>query len=1730
MNKKKILISIIAISILAILSYAGYKVIAQSTNEMISKGDGLPASFPQVTYNDLINEPDTLCSGKGITLIGDARTIVRSGNKSQAEPNLTMNDIGKKIFEETQKATGDVVSDNFLNPYTSATSYTYGYYTESEKKIASPMESYILSEVSENIPSQDSNFYNITNKEFTGDKEEAYFYNISGQIIYGVNIDDKTGEPQDFVIEDEETGKYYYIEITNSGEFFPYTYVQYAWWKTPAGGNSSAVPSTPFYKEAEAFEEYINKVAKRDENGKIVTEQKTVEIKGETATVTAPVIEYKVTGEDENSQVQYDKKNKKYLIGPFKLNYSEESVTTERGTVEFAGIIDAKIISNLGEVDKTKWFLKYDDRPADDTSEFPHNGEEFYIVLDYIDNMRYLSDIQFNFRYMNAGGEYSELKGEYFKATWEPESEAIWCDEGATNCACGGHHTTAQYDDNGNIICAGGAKQCSHGYYHNHIEEWKYWVELKSLTPDTSQPLAQSYVAARWYEEKKYSFEAELPPDEPDEPDEPDDEPEEYIRLTIPMEGEVWIDNLADKKNPDYIEGSRQDGEEGYKNAEVYIYKVYKDQSGNIVKRELAQIYDEDNKTELAYPIYTDRNGKYKIPNINVPGTGDMKEQDYNISYDVEFKYDGQHYEASDALPTSNGDATKYINASKEEKTAYEKDSLASENATDRDSYNNKFKEIYGGNAIDSNGNTAGYSTNGTNTLNLNYTSTEFSLPNNENTRRASTLTTLDENGHIIEQYKMSATTGNTGIYFPVDNKISVTSADDVKELSVIENEQGKTTTYKTIYNYMMHINLAVKEREEADLSVFKDLYKAEIVVNEKEITKTYNKYVDVEKEENKESLEIQVEACRIGKYTIGLYSSDYEYRSTVYDTSVEAVKNIKADTDMKVYLTYRIAINNESQATNGLNATINQINDYYDKSFTIVNEDITTHVLNNDQERVNKVVAESPYYRIVKSSETPEYTYWSDGMSRFTCQDTEQTVGDYKKATITEFENTTLAAGEQLELFITFEVDKDGYKGRAERANLLGEKNNVAEIANYSTYYTDGKVAGIVDRDSAPDNIDLNRNVKEWYEDDTESAPAANITLYRYNREISGSVWEDQETVDLLYNQKVGNGLYDEGEQGISNIDVQLVEKIQIDGIEYEKIWTEDDFKDLTDEEKEEFRLKDVTTDENGNYYFKGVLAGNYVVRFKYGNKEANIKYNGQDYKNTAYQADMTNADGSTTLNNEWQDIKTTEVVNQKRVSDARDYELQRMKVIAYSQNIDNQIGTILESADNTTNTHEELIANTQMVANTAKLNIEIEHQDFINYGTVNTVNGIEEYTYNVANIDFGLEKRSATVLELEKQISRITLYKNDGEDILLDISYNEDGTIDKDKTGTQNLNKLTHVDEQSNIQGLEYIHAESSLLNGAQLKIEYRITVKNNSEVDWTGTIASYENSEDILEEVRRLETTPSYVSGEFIEYGKYVGLNYYNNKNNETDKIVTTKVEKVIDYIDNDVSSDEDSNTNIENSSWREATLEELENEQLIDESVYTEIDGRKELVDSKGRKYIENNKNNILITEGEDYNPSLIKDLIPSSAEGIDGSSSGEIRIVVSKQLNEENSEDDTYNNIAEILTYSNTVGRRDEMSVPGNSQVAKGEYLAATGYQNGQLNTDYEGAKETEVSGQILHLNGERDSDAPNYVTITEPTGISTREYNNSHYYPIIILISCIILAIGIIIAKKKIKK
>ena len=45
-------------------------------------------------------------------------------------------------------------------------------------------------------------------------------------------------------------------------------------------------------------------------------------------------------------------------------------------------------------------------------------------------------------------------------------------------------------------------------------------------------------------------------------------------------------------------------------------------------------------------------------------------------------------------------------------------------------------------------------------------------------------------------------------------------------------------------------------------------------------------------------------------------------------------------------------------------------------------------------------------------------------------------------------------------------------------------QKSNIVEIDNYSVLYTNGVNAGKIDRDSAPDNIDIkNHNINENFE-----------------------------------------------------------------------------------------------------------------------------------------------------------------------------------------------------------------------------------------------------------------------------------------------------------------------------------------------------------------------------------------------------------------------------------------------------------------------------------------------------------------------------------------------------------------------------------------------------------------------------------------------------------------------
>ena len=97
----------------------------------------------------------------------------------------------------------------------------------------------------------------------------------------------------------------------------------------------------------------------------------------------------------------------------------------------------------------------------------------------------------------------------------------------------------------------------------------------------------------------------------------------------------------------------------------------------------------------------------------------------------------------------------------------------------------------------------------------------------------------------------------------------------------------------------------------------------------------------------------------------------------------------------------------------------------------------------------------------------------------------------------------------------------------------------------------------------------------------------------------------------------------------------------------------------------------------------------------------------------------------------------------------------------------------------------------------------------------------------------------------------------------VLLSVSYKEDGTVDKENKNNKYIDKVVHVDTKGNVQGFEYIPMESDFKTGTLLKIEYQIKVTNNSEVDWTGKLASYETSQEVLDKVLELEKSTPYVS---------------------------------------------------------------------------------------------------------------------------------------------------------------------------------------------------------------------------------------------------------------------------
>ena len=1277
------------------------------------------------------------------------------------------------------------------------------------------------------------------------------------------------------------------------------------------------------------------------------------------------------------------------------------------------------------------------------------------------------------------------------------------------------------------------------------------------------------------------------------------------IYLTIDLAGKVWEDVRQDpgKNMLDSVPNGKIDSSEaGIKGVQVYVYRVAMN-GDREVSRTLAKGYNDSLNSEITFPILTTPEGKWEAPRLHILSLTDEEKSKgaKTVKYDVEFVYDGQTYEPTLFLSKVNkeenkyieGDAQDYLEASTSERDNFANRSMAKD--YDRDDVNNRVQSIYGKTPLDGNGNTVGEVSGANNRNNVYY---EANISGNDATRVESKLKTTDSQGVALDIFKTKARTSVGGLQYPFDSRSHLEHYD----VAITGSGLAQIYKYSATYNYCLNINLGLVRREKVDVEATKDLYSAKVVVDGKELDYRFNKLEDL----GKGILNRQAIDSAHVEYALGLYSTDYYYRAEIYRTNSEVYNAVNSfyknvgrsmeDSEMEVYLTYKIGLHNSSSQKYVVG--INSVDDYFDSSFGAPVKTSITKIVDGKE----KEVANASYMKIGGSRTNVDWNVVE--------QNIKASDGKTYNKMVTNLNGVKLVSGDRAEIFVTFAMKKDNIDG-VKNAIELGAKSNIVEIANYSTYYADGSVAGKIDLDSAPANVNIKEyNEKPWFEDDTDASPVLKLDLSNENRKVKGIAWEDKAEGASA----IGNGIKDNNEALIGGLTTELVEKVNVDGKEYDFLWPTSDKLDCLGGKS----LEDVTggfsstietsrekTDvlNVGEYMFTNVPTGNHVVRFVYGNNitdledtsKASLKpaqalngegkpyydsdliytsnydedivdssngqnivstpavYNGQDYKSTTYQKGFTSTTPDGYVNNEWHDLANGQLAA-ARVSDARDSESRRLEVIANSQTITNVNGIVLEEANEKDVTHTELYDDYYMYADTAKLDLDIEARDEAGLNGVNseTVNGTvftngsvavekEAKSYTIDNMDCGLIERPETAVILDKEINEIKLTTND-EKVIFDAKYDinyvtvgrrdikdrvvitklednkylvaevklNESSIGIDQLQALDKNELKLTDGfNEGTQNFRFINIDDEILQGATIEIGYLITALNVGEVDYVSEtlakVSTVDNSNQMAVKQDILKLAEEARASTAVEFGKYLGTSYYTgNVNPDKDVVVKSKVRQVMEYIDNDAVFSENYNTESDHM-WRNTTITELSGSGYdINRMVDSRVIPSYELIDPKGITYKTEQRNNLAISidseeSGINSNANFEVYLTPYSVDNDNYKS--QIALTITKVVSAQDDADNlTFDNIAEIVKFENSVGRRDVTVTAGNANPKLGEF-----------------------SGALV----ERDSSATELVTFTPPTG-NEKEHLLMIQILVVTIIALSIVVVGIVVIKKKV--
>lgn len=467
---------------------------------------------------------------------------------------------------------------------------------------------------------------------------------------------------------------------------------------------------------------------------------------------------------------------------------------------------------------------------------------------------------------------------------------------------------------------------------------------------------------------------------------------------------------------------------------------------------------------------------------------------------------------------------------------------------------------------------------------------------------------------------------------------------------------------FKPTSEEIRYVNLGLYKKPQTDYALAQDLYDVNVSVNGKAHVYKYSKVRfagdgnNIDEANTTWNVGVKFQK-NSGTYDRAIYHSDAWYEDQ--DKSNE----------IKVRVTYKVALKNESSYL----GRINSIVDYCDNRYTLI--------------KVGTSIDEN--YNINENINFGDKTQYNN---------------EYAKYIIDV--NSIVKPSETNYIYLQFEVNRDGVLSIINNRDLF---NNVAEINSYTTF-KDNNVntpVAVIDDDSVIGNIIPGQI--NTYEDDTDAARSLKLEL-KNARAIEGTVFEDAtgKNSNVVYKdaERRGNGIFNENEdKRLSGILVTLKDTAG----NTVKIYDEKE----SDESK---RWKDAiaTTDSDGNFNIVGYIPGNYILTYTWGNETYKVQY----YKGTIY-------DENRDKNNKFwykDDVATrkTDALDDYNRRKAIDDQMEAIKT------------NILESEINKAYKGEsDKITETSMDSSTPEMEFSVEYETTITDGTVEqvrfTVNNVD-------------------------------------------------------------------------------------------------------------------------------------------------------------------------------------------------------------------------------------------------------------------------------------------------------------------------------------------------------------------------------------------------------------------